>query len=139
MVPAREAFERSLQENLGFFPAHVALGDIALAAGQATQAIREFSEAAELAPDEAWIQYRLAVALIRVGRGGEAIAPLNRAIKLAPLFADSYAALGDALVATRDSTGAIAAYESYVRQAPRRMAPLIEQARRRLATLRAGH
>lgn len=135
VADARAAFQRSLEENLGFFPAHAMLGDVALANGQAAIAAHEFGQAAELAPDEAWIQYRFGAALVRLGRGADAVAPLRRAIALEPLFADPYLALGDALAAAGDSPGAIRAFEEYLARAPQRRAALIDYARRRLATL----
>lgn len=136
VAPAREAFQKALVENLGFFPAHAMLGDIALATGNAAAAAREFGQAAELAPEEAWIQYRFGAALTRINRAADAIAPLKRAIALAPFFADPYLALGDALAAVGDGAGAVSAYDDYLRRAPRRSAPRIEYAQRRLEALR---
>jgi tetratricopeptide (TPR) repeat protein len=133
--PARAAFQRSLEENLGFFPSHAMLGDIALAAGQPAVAARELSQAVELAPDEAWMQYRLGAALVRMGRRAEAVASLQRAIELEPFFADPYLALGDALERRGDREGAMQAFGEYLRRAPRRMTTQIDYAQRRLSAL----
>jgi predicted Zn-dependent protease len=133
--PAKAAFQRSLEENLGFFPAHAMLGDIALATGQPALAAREFTQAVELAPDEAWMQYRLGAALVRMGRRAEAVESLQRAIALEPFFADPYLALGDALEAQGDPVGAMQAFREYLHRAPRRMPAQINYAQRRLSTL----
>ena len=132
----RQSFERALQENFAFAPAHLMLGELALASMDRSRAEREFIDAARIAPDDGWVQYRLGVALTRLGRVGDAVAVLNRAIELEPYFADSYLVLGDAHRVNGDTTAALSAYEAYLLRAPRRMTEQIEYARRRLAALR---
>ena len=133
---ARVSFQRALQENFAFAPAHLMLGEIALAAIDRPRAIREFTDAANIKPDDGWIQYRLGAALTRLGRGADAVAILHRAIELEPFYADSYLALGDAERMRGDTTAALTAYDAYLQRAPRRLAEQIDYARRQVAVLR---
>src|SRR5260370_25019614 len=93
---ARLYFQHSLDENLGFYPAHAMLGDLALARGDSAVAAREFEQAAELAPNEPWIQFRDGAALLRLGRPAGAPATLQHAIALDPFYAAPYFELGGA-------------------------------------------
>src|SRR5262249_29849704 len=55
---ARRDLGESLTENLGFYPAHAELGELALAANDRTQAVAEFAQAAELGPDDGVMHLR---------------------------------------------------------------------------------
>src|SRR6266566_2295191 len=136
--PGFSAFllQHSLDENLGFYPAHAMLGDLALARGDSAVAAREFEQAAELAPDEAWIQFRYGAALLRMGRAADAIAPLQRAIALDPFYAAPYFDLGGAESARGNNAGTARALQQYLERAPRKDSDAAEDARRRLASLR---
>jgi len=135
---ARQSFQRALQENLAFAPAHLMLGEIALASRDRASAEREYSDAADIAPDDGWVQYQYGAALTKLGRGAEAVGVLSRAIALEPYFADSYLSLGDALRAAGDTTKALNAYETYLQRAPPRMAQQIEYAKRQVTLLRGA-
>jgi tetratricopeptide (TPR) repeat protein len=136
---ARAAFGRALVENLAFFPAHAMLGDLALARHDTAAAAQEYAQAAELAPAEPWILYRDGVALTGVRRYRDAVAPLERAIALEPLYAQPYLALGYALEAAGDRAGAVRAFQQYLQRAPRREADKIAAAQRRVTDLATGH
>lgn len=133
---ARQFFEHAVEENLAFFPACVELGELALARFNRTVAEREFRQAAELAPNEGWIQYRYGVALVRMGRPADALPPLERAIALEPWYADPYFILGKASEGAGDKEAAVKAYQQFLERAPRRDTTTVNDAQRRLAVLR---
>jgi tetratricopeptide (TPR) repeat protein len=135
---ARAAFERALQENLAFVPAHAMLGDLALARRDAVAAASEYAQAVDLAPTDGWMRHRYGTALLNIGRPADAVAQFLRAIELEPSYADPYLGLGRALETVGDGSGAVRALDEYVRRAPRRATQHIENAQRRLAALRAG-
>jgi tetratricopeptide (TPR) repeat protein len=135
---ARAAFERALQENLGFAPAHGELGDLALARRAWAAAAAEYAQAVELAPADGWIRSRYGAVLANIGKPAEAVTQLREAIELEPYFADSYLTLAGALEATGDKVGAMAALEGFLARAPRRATAQIEAAQRRLAALRSA-
>ena len=135
---AQAAFERALQENLGFGPAHVELGDLALTRRDWATAAREYAAAVELAPTDGWIRSRYGAVLASAGRSAEAVEELRRAIELEPYFADSYLTLGAALGVTGDRPGAIRALEDFLARAPRRATDQIARAQGLLASLRGG-
>jgi tetratricopeptide (TPR) repeat protein len=135
---ARAAFERALQENLGFAPAHVELGNLALARRDWTGAASEYAQAVELAPADGWIRSRYGAVLANIGMPAEAVTQLQVAIELEPYFADSYLTLAGALEATGDRAGAMRALEGFLSRAPRRATEQMEGAQRRLSALRSA-
>ena len=130
LTGGRVHLERALQENLAFFPAHEQLGQIALALRDTDRAVEEFAQAADLAPGEPWIQYAAGAALVRVGRYADAMARLERAIQLEPLYSDAHLALAQARAGARDSTGALRSVDEYLHLVPQRDADGIAAARR---------
>ncbi len=134
----REHFERALQENLAFFPAHEQLGQLALDRRDSARAVAEYVQAAELAPGEPWIQFATGTALLQVGRYAEAVVRLEQAIQLEPLYSDAHLALAQALAGAGDSTGALHSVDEYLRLAPRRVTDGIATARRLREALTVG-
>ena len=61
---ATAALHRSLLENLAFYPARMQLAEIALQEGRAADAVDELQQAAEIAPEDGYLHYRLGVALL---------------------------------------------------------------------------
>ncbi|HEU0054912.1 MAG TPA: hypothetical protein VFQ39_17120 [Longimicrobium sp.] len=95
VAAAREAYGRALQEDLAFAPAHAALAQLALAAGDTASALSEMALAVELAPSDAALRYDYGVLLARSGaRAGEAAAELKRAAELEPYYAAPHFILG---------------------------------------------
>jgi tetratricopeptide (TPR) repeat protein len=135
---AREAFGHAIEENLAFYPAHAMMGDVALARGDVSGATTAFRQAAQLAPDDAWIQFRLGSALARMQRPGEAVEPLQRAITLDPFFAEPYLTMADVLSALGHREEAIRALEDFLRRAPASLPEKIATAQRRLRTLQSA-
>ena len=133
---ARGSFEHAVQENLAFFPAQMELGDLALGRFNRSVAQRDYEQAAEVAPDEAWVQERYGAILLRMGKASDALAPLQRAIQLEPYYAESYWLLAKAWEGAGDKDAAIKAYQQFLERAPRRDSTAITDSQRRLAALR---
>ncbi|MBW3571672.1 MAG: hypothetical protein KY467_11240 [Gemmatimonadetes bacterium] len=109
---AREAYGRALTEDLGFYPAHVRLGLLALAEGDTATAVAELDLAAQAAGADPSVHYTYGAMLARLGRLDEAAAQLVRAAELAPFYADPWFALG----VVRDGKANVdAAREAYAR------------------------
>jgi Tfp pilus assembly protein PilF len=115
---AREAQARALQENLGFAPAHAALGRMAAARRDTGTAAAEYALAAQIAPEDAAMVYWYGAALVRAQRPSEGVQQLRTAVKLEPYFAQPYFELGRACEMVKDSAGAVAAYTEFIKRAP---------------------
>jgi tetratricopeptide (TPR) repeat protein len=87
---ARAAFARALEEDLSFYQAHLALGQLALAAGDTATAIGEIELAAQLAPENGLVQHEYAMLLIKQNKAQEALEALRKAVALEPYFAEPY-------------------------------------------------
>lgn len=132
---AREAYQRALLENLGFWPAHNRLAMLALAQRDTATAVRELEAA--LAVNEADYTARLTLGWVLGVRGriADAIAHLERAAEVEPFAARSWFLLGASHDAAGHRAEAVAAYERFVDRASRNdpgRAPVDQ----RLATLR---
>jgi tetratricopeptide (TPR) repeat protein len=134
---AREAYGRAIAEDLAFYPAHVRLGMMAMAAGDTATAVSEMSLAAEGGAAEPTVNYAYATILARAGRVDDAVAQLQSVIDRAPFYADPYLVMG----ALRDGQGkpaeAAAAYRGFVRRAARSH-PRLAAAQQRLQELEAA-
>jgi len=133
---ARTALESALVEDLSFYPAHLALGQIATERGDEATALRELEQAVAGGSDDAIAHYDYGVALLRAGRLAPGVAELQTAMTLEPYYADPYYWLGEARLAQQDSAAAVEAFHGYTARAPAR-APNLGSARQRLAAL--GH
>ena len=132
---AREAQSRALQENLAFAPAHAELARLAQMRADTKTAVEEYGQAVELAPDDGAMRYWYGKALLRAKRADEGAEQLRTAVRLEPYFADPYLSLGAAYEVQHDSTKAIAAYQEFVKRAPRRAADNISFAISRITEL----
>lgn len=117
---ARADFQQSLLENLGYAPAHAALGELALAGGTPLDAVKEFQQAVELVPRDVWYRYRLGAALIAARQVDSAAAVLSDVVRREPLLAMAYYDWGRACEMRGDTAAALAAYRTYVGRAARR-------------------
>lgn len=131
---AREAFGKAMEEDLSFYPSHVALAQLALDARDTATAVSEMSLAAELAPTEAHVQYRYGEMLVEVGQHADAIAPLLKAVALEPYYASPQYQLGLAYEQTGDGANAREAYAKFLALTTRRD-PRRQEATRRLAAV----
>jgi Flp pilus assembly protein TadD len=116
---ATAAMQRALLENLAFYPARVQLGEMALEEGRVADAVDELQQAAEIAPDDGYLQYRLGAALLQAGKSAEAVTALRSASRLEPYYAAVDLLLGAALERAGDTSAAKEAYSRYLLRAPR--------------------
>lgn len=131
---ARETYQRALVEDLGYFPAHLRLGQLALRTGDTATALIEFERAVGVNENEYLSRAYLGVVLSRLGRRREAAAHLRRATELEPWAASAWILLGRELDALADTAGALRAYSRYAGQA-RRADPPLAVVRARIAEL----
>ena len=131
---AREHLGEALVQNLGFYPAHAELGEVALAEGDKPRAAAEYAQAAELGRDDGVMHYRYALTLQTLGRLDEAEGELQRAVELEPYYAAPYFALALVLESRGDPAGAVKSYQQFLERTVRDD-PQIEMARARIAAL----
>jgi tetratricopeptide (TPR) repeat protein len=135
---AREAFQRSLEEDLASYPARLGLGRLALAEGNAAEAVEHLAQAAEIAPRDAVVRFEHGNALYAAGRMDEAAAEYRAAMDMEPFWADVPLRLGLAYDNLGQPQRALAMYRAYLQRAPRRHAQTIERVRQRVAAIEAG-
>ena len=135
---ARAAYARALQEDLGYHPAHMRLGELALAGGDTATALGEMALAADIGADDAFVLLRYGRVLHGVGQLDEAEARLRRAIELEPLFAEPSLELARVLESADRPDEALAEYRAFVGKASRSHASLADASRRIQALGSAG-
>ena len=131
---AREAYEQTLIEDLGYYPAHIRLAYIGLRQRDTAMAMRDFSRAVESAEGEYIPHLAYGEALINARRFDSAVVHLRQAIALEPHASVARRLLAFALDGAGDSTAARDAYRTYLAMA-RRDDSSIPAARQRLAQL----
>lgn len=114
---AREAYGRALTEDLAFYPSHVRMGMLALAAGDTTAAVSELDLAVQAGGADAHILYTYGAVLAQLGRMDEATAQLRRAIEAAPHWADPHFVLGVVADAQGNLAGARESYQAFLARA----------------------
>ncbi|HST59933.1 MAG TPA: hypothetical protein VLK84_14610 [Longimicrobium sp.] len=114
---AREAYGRALTEDLAFYPAHVRMGMLALAAGDTTTALGELDLAAQAG--EPHVVYTYGAVLAQLGRLDEAAQQLERVMGMTPHWAEPYFVMGAVRDGQADLGKARAAYEGFLARAPR--------------------
>lgn len=136
LAEAREGFGRAIVEDLGFYPAHVRLAALALAAGDTTTAISELALASQIATHNPVVLYQYAYVLILKGHEPEAVEQLHRAATVEPYYAEPHLLLARLFDASDLRDDAIASYTRFLalasRDHPRRL-----MADQRLAALKA--
>lgn len=90
----------------------------ALARGDAEKALELYRQAAQQRPDDAYVQYGIAVALLRLQRLDEALQALNKATELAPSDPVLHLALGSVYQQKGDKEKAAAALRKASSLAP---------------------
>ncbi|HWJ20741.1 MAG TPA: tetratricopeptide repeat protein [Gemmatimonadaceae bacterium] len=135
---ARAAYERALTEDLSFFMAHAALGDVALAQHDTAAALGEYAQAVELAGDEPGLRYRYGAALFTAAKFDGAAEQFRKAIELDPYFAKPYYPLAYIQEGTGKDAEAIVNYEGFVSHAAAADSARVADARQRITDLRAA-
>jgi tetratricopeptide (TPR) repeat protein len=134
LAQAREAYGRALQEDLSYYPAHMRLGTIALAAGDTTTALSEMDLAAQIRDDEPWVQTTYATVLAQSGHLPEADQHLRHAVELDPYYATSYYVLGRVAEFAGKPADAIGDYRAFLGHT-RAQDPRVAEVTRRMADL----
>jgi Tfp pilus assembly protein PilF len=134
---AREAFGRALTEDLSFYMAHAALGDVALRQGDTTTALHEYDMAVQLKGDDAGLHYGYAMALLRARRAVDASKHFQEAIKYEPYFAMPYYYLGRLNDASEITDEALKYYDQFLARGAKALAEY-EWVTKRVAELRAA-
>jgi len=133
---AREAYQRTLVEDLAFEPAHVRLAVVALRVADTAAAIAELQRA--VAIDAGEYTSRLTLGALDAARGAadSATAELRRAIEIEPWVALPHLLLAQARETAGDRDGAVAEYRRFLALAARGD-PSLDTARQRIAALTA--
>ncbi len=128
---ARAAFGRALVEDLAFYQAHHRLGQLSMVTGDTVAALAEFGQAAELRPDDGYMQFENGVALLLSKRYAEAEPFFRKAIALEPYYAPSYFNLAITLDIQEKKREAIEPYKMFAARAAQTLARQIDIAKSR--------
>jgi tetratricopeptide (TPR) repeat protein len=91
---ARHAYEQALALDAGLADAHINLGRLLHAGGDAARAETHYRAAIQHAPEDAIAHFNLAGLLEETGRASDAIASYQQALAADPAFADAHYNLG---------------------------------------------
>ncbi|HVE77973.1 MAG TPA: hypothetical protein VNA89_03875 [Gemmatimonadaceae bacterium] len=119
LAAAREAFGRSVTEDLSFYMAHARLAEVAFVQADTAAALAEYELAAQLNADDAALRQRYAMLLLYGNKHGEAAQEFQRAAKIAPEFAAPNFYLARMHEAYGDQQTALAYYRHFVALAAR--------------------
>lgn len=132
---SRQAYERSLVEDLSYYPARMGLARLELRAGNAAAAADHLAQAVEVAPGDGVLRLEYGNALTGARRGEEAIEQLRISIELEPYWAEPYLRLARVYDVLGQTENAVEMYRGYLERAPRKQAQAIDAVNRRLAQL----
>lgn len=132
---AKKAYGKALEENLTYWPAHVRLARAAIRQNELPEALQEFEQAAQLAPDEAIVHFEYGGALLRADRNADAEREYRRTLELEPHFALAHLNLAMAVDRQGRKDDALLEYRAYAARAPRRQARQLLIAQQRIAAL----
>jgi Tfp pilus assembly protein PilF/mono/diheme cytochrome c family protein len=115
----QEAMARhNLQKNPDDFEAHYNLAALLMGRGELPEAIRHFSEASRIRPNEPALNNAFGAALLAAGQPEDAIPHLTAALSARPDYFDAHYNLGNALASLSDFKGALAEFQTAVRLNP---------------------
>jgi tetratricopeptide (TPR) repeat protein len=103
-------FQRALQINPGYGPAHASLGNMLLPRGRVDEAITHYQSALQIESSDAAVLGNLGIALFQKGRVDEAIRCFQQALQIKPDYA-AHNNLGIALARKGRVDEAIAEYQ----------------------------
>ncbi|MEI9976991.1 MAG: tetratricopeptide repeat protein [Ignavibacteriota bacterium] len=116
---ARQTFQKAIDANPGTALGHVALAQTYLRERRDADAARELADARAHLPPDANVEHYYGLALVRLERYEEAIAPLQHAIQLNPGDPETYFMLGKADAALDRTAAARADFEQAIHLDPR--------------------
>ena len=128
---AREAYGRALVEDLAFYRAHEALGDVALAQGDTAVALQEYDQAVQIHGADAVLREKYALLLVRQQRADDAAAQFRGAIEAEPYYARPYLYLAR-ILELQEKPEALDMYRAFIARANRDDGQL-ERAKQQLA------
>jgi tetratricopeptide (TPR) repeat protein len=131
---AREAYGRALQEDIAYYPAHVRLSMLALAAGDTTSAISEMDLAVQIRGDEPSLRMGYGRLLAAARKYEDAEQQFKKAVELDPDYAAPYFVLARLYDGSGMRQDAIDNYRGFLAHAGRSEAQL-EPARQRMEQL----
>jgi tetratricopeptide (TPR) repeat protein len=131
---ARDSYGRALTEDLSYFPAHVRLAALSLAAGDTAGAIGELDLAVQIQPNDGALRYNYGFVLGTAKKFVEAAEQFRKATELEPWFAGPYYMLARIYDASGMEAEATQSYRAFVARAARRD-PYLLIATQRLAEL----
>jgi len=134
---ARDAYQRTLVEDLSFHPAHVRLAQLALRHGDTATAVTELERAIDINGDDFSARALLGIVHARRHAVAPAAVQLRRAAEIEPWVAQPHLVLADVLLETGDRAGALAEYQRFLSLAARNDRDR-ERARQQLARLSAA-
>lgn len=111
-----ELYKQVLSLKPDHTDALIHLGAILSARGEYERAIPYFDEALRVDPSSSPARFNVALSLARLGNLRESIQHLEKLLDDDPYFPDALTALGNALLAMGDRTGAIAAFRREAKQ-----------------------
>ena len=115
---ALASFQKALDMDPEYPPAHAGMGISLLHLGRRSEAILQLQRAIQLKPDYAEAYGNLGVALFGDNKPAEAMAQFRRAVELKPDYAEAYYNLGIALVGTGRLQEAVANFQQAVKWNP---------------------
>jgi tetratricopeptide (TPR) repeat protein len=115
LLPAMEAYQKVLELDPHFAPAHINLGTIHYNMGEFKQAEACYRRAMECDPGYALACFNLGNVLDETGRLREASEMYERAVRLAPEYADAHYNLALALEKLRQRRKALVHWKAYLR------------------------
>ena len=134
---AREAFGRSLTEDLSMYMAHGALGGMALAQGDSATAIAEYDQAVQINGGDPVLLNDYGLLLLRSNRVEDAETALGRAVAADAWFAPPRYFHAVALDRLGKKDDAVAEYREFIARAPRTAGQQITLATKRIGELGA--
>jgi tetratricopeptide (TPR) repeat protein len=138
LARAREAFGRALTEDLSFYMAHAALSGVALAQHDTATAIQEYDLAVQLKGDDPGLRYQYGAMLFVTRKYDAAAEQFAKAIELDPDYAKPYFPLAYIHDGNGRDADAARYYDGFVSRAPAADEARVQQAKARLAELRAS-
>ncbi|HEX9704276.1 MAG TPA: tetratricopeptide repeat protein [Gemmatimonadales bacterium] len=133
-VEAREALQRALLENAGFYWARVRLAGVALGLNDTATAVEELESAVQLGPGDPALRFYYGWVLRIAGQSVSAIAELSEAVRLDPHFANAHAELAIVYDGLGRAPEAVEHYRAFLARASRRNT-MRAHAQQRVATL----